>query len=278
LSPTDPKKRFLSLLEETLKEEGFTITRDPFYGISFISDRGDVRHFFDLAVTNKEDNVEVGNLFVGVRFDAVERKVAAYEDHLPFVTDKDLARRRTLGIWLGSSDDGFSRQIWKIKDERSLCDSTIASRLLKRAQHISKLKKRRELCFRKGRSNRGDHFRQADDTDLPKRPEARFCTASEALPRTPRDDPPSRKLSSTITPRLPTTLPKPYACRDEMAQGRTVDAEVSSANSCIRNRIATFAVLDLGDRRLFRRDSSLPCTERGSRDGDDSFAAPPTAS
>jgi hypothetical protein len=120
LSPTDLKKRFLSLLEETLKEEGFTITRDPFYGISFIRDRGDVRHFFDLAVTNKEDNVEVGNLFVGVRFDAVERKVAAYEDHLPFVTDKDLARRRTLGIWLGWSDDGFSRQTWKIKDERSL--------------------------------------------------------------------------------------------------------------------------------------------------------------
>ena len=60
------------------------------------------------------------DLFVGVRFDAVERKVAAYEDHLPFVTDKDLARRRTLGIWLGSSDDGFSRQTWKIKDERSL--------------------------------------------------------------------------------------------------------------------------------------------------------------
>ena len=120
MSPTDLKKRFLSLLEETLKEEGFTITRDPFYGISFIRDRGDVRHFFDLAMTNKEDNVEVGNLFVGVRFDAVERKVAAYEDHLPFVTDKDLARRRTLGIWLGSSDDGFSRQTWKIKDERSL--------------------------------------------------------------------------------------------------------------------------------------------------------------
>jgi len=120
LSPTDPKKRFLSLLEETLKEEGFTITRDQFYGISFIRDRGDVRHFFDLAVTKKEDNVEVGNLFVDVRFDAVERKVATYEDHLPFVTDKDLARRRTLGIWLGSSDDGFSRQTWKIKDELSL--------------------------------------------------------------------------------------------------------------------------------------------------------------
>jgi len=120
LNPTDLKKRFLSLLEETLKEGGFTITRDPFYGISFIRDRGDVRHFFDLAVTKKEDNVEVGNLFVGVRFDAVERRVAAYEDHLPFVTDKDLARRRTLGIWLGWSDDGFSRETWKIKDERSL--------------------------------------------------------------------------------------------------------------------------------------------------------------
>jgi len=120
LSPTDLKKRFLILLGETLKEAGFTLTRDPFHGISFVRERGDVRHFFDLDVTKKGDNAEVGNLFVGVRFDSVERKVAANEDHLPFVTDKDLARRRTLGIWFGWSDDGFSRQTWKIKDERSL--------------------------------------------------------------------------------------------------------------------------------------------------------------
>jgi len=96
------------------------MTRDPFYGISFVRDRGDVRHFFDLGVTTKGNAVEIDNLFVGIRFDTVERKVAAYEDHLPFVTDKDLARRRTLGFWLGWSDDGFSRQTWKIKDERSL--------------------------------------------------------------------------------------------------------------------------------------------------------------
>jgi len=120
LSPPDLKKRFLTLLGETLKEEGFTMTRDPFHGISFVRERGDVRHFFDLAVTKNGNNLEIGNLFVGVRFDAVERKVATYEDHLTFVTDKDLAQRRTLGIWLGWSDDGFSRQTWKIKDERSL--------------------------------------------------------------------------------------------------------------------------------------------------------------
>jgi hypothetical protein len=120
LSPTDLKKQFLTLLGETLKEEGFTMTRDAFHGISFVRERGDVRHFFDLAVTKGGNHVEVENLFGGVRFDAVERKVAAYEDHLPFVTDKDLAQRRTLGIWLGWSDDGFSRQTWKIKDEHSL--------------------------------------------------------------------------------------------------------------------------------------------------------------
>jgi len=98
--------------------EGFT--RDPFYGISFTRNRGDVRHFFDLSMAKKGKNVEIGNLFVGVRFDSAERKVATYEVHLPFVTDKHLARRRTLGTWLGWSDDGFSRQTWEIKDEGSV--------------------------------------------------------------------------------------------------------------------------------------------------------------
>jgi len=117
LSSTDLKKRFLFLLREALKEEGFAFTRDPFYGISFIRDRGNVRHFFDVDATKEGNNVEVGNLFVSVRFDMVERKVAAYQEHLPFVTEKDLARRRTLGIRLGWSDDGFSRKKWAFKDE-----------------------------------------------------------------------------------------------------------------------------------------------------------------
>ena len=117
MSSTDLKTRFLSLLEETLKEEEFVFTHDPFHGISFIRDRGDVRHFFDVDVTKKGNSVEVRNLFVGVRFDRVERKVAAYQEHLPFVTEKDLARRRTLGIRLGWSDSGFLQKKWNIKDE-----------------------------------------------------------------------------------------------------------------------------------------------------------------
>src|SRR5690348_1481903 len=39
LRSSDLKKRFLSLLGETLREEGFAFTRDPFYGISFIRER-----------------------------------------------------------------------------------------------------------------------------------------------------------------------------------------------------------------------------------------------
>jgi len=120
LSSTDLKKRFLSLLGETLKEEGFAITSDPFYGISFIRDRGDVRHFFDLDVTKKGNRLEVGNLFVAVRFDRVERKVATYEEHLPFVTETDLARRRTFGSRLGWSDSGFWRKKWSVKDEHGV--------------------------------------------------------------------------------------------------------------------------------------------------------------
>ena len=117
LSSTDLKKRFLSLLGETLEEEGFAITRDHFYGISFIRDSRDVRHFFDLEVTKNGNTIDLGNLFVGVRFERVERKVAAYEEHLPFVTEKDLARRRSLGIRLGWNDSGFWRKKWSIKDE-----------------------------------------------------------------------------------------------------------------------------------------------------------------
>lgn len=117
MSSTDLKKRFLSLLGETLKEEGFAFTRDPFYGISFVRDREDVRHFLDVDVTKKGNKIEVGSLFIGVRFDRVERKVASYQEHLPFVTEEDLARRRTLGIWLGWSAGGFWRKKWNIKDE-----------------------------------------------------------------------------------------------------------------------------------------------------------------
>lgn len=117
MSSTDLKKQFLSLLGEALKEEGFTFTRDPFYGISFVRDRGDVRHFLDIDVRKKGDKIEVGSLFVGVRFDGVERKVAAYQEHLPFVTEKDLARSRTLGTRLGWSAGGFWRKKWYIKDE-----------------------------------------------------------------------------------------------------------------------------------------------------------------
>lgn len=79
------------------------------------------------------------------------------------------------------------------------------------------------------------------------------------------------------TSRLPTTLPKPYACRDEMAHRRTFHAQVSSGKSRSRNQIATFAFVDFSDRSLCR-DSSLLWTERDCRDGEDSFAAPPTAS
>lgn len=116
----DLKKQFLGSLEENLKKEGFRLLRDPFYGISFVRDRGDIRHFLDVDVAKRGDVIEVGKLFAGIRFDSVERKVAAYEDHLPFVAERDLARRRTLGTWLGWSDDGFSRKNWKIKDESGL--------------------------------------------------------------------------------------------------------------------------------------------------------------
>jgi hypothetical protein len=114
------KRRFLSSLEDRLRPLGFQLVSDKFYGLSFIRDTQGIRHFFDLSVKKEGKAFDVANLFVGLRFDAVEEMVAAYEDHLPFVTEKDLARRRTLGTWLGQSDDGFSRLKWAIADEATL--------------------------------------------------------------------------------------------------------------------------------------------------------------
>lgn len=167
MSSTDYKKQFLSLLGEALKEQGFAFTRDPFYGTSFVRDRGDVRHFFDIDVRKKGDKIEVGSLTVGVRFDKVERKVAAYQEHLPFVTEKDLGRRRTLGTRLGWSAGGFWRKKWNIKDEPGV---------VKALKGVTRLVRKTGIPFLEKYSQVGEAMRMlaADDQ------EARRLTGPDA--------------------------------------------------------------------------------------------------
>lgn len=115
------KRRFLKSLEDALQPQDFYLVRDPFYGLSFMRDIDDIRHFFELSVKKSGDGVEVANLFVGVRFGSVERKVVAYEDEVPGLGEKDPGRRRrTLGTHLGWSKRGFLRKEWTVRDEPTL--------------------------------------------------------------------------------------------------------------------------------------------------------------
>jgi hypothetical protein len=111
---------FLAILRETLEPLGFTLTRDPFYGISFVRELTSVRHFLDIDIAKKGSGAEVRNLFAGIRFKDVESLIAKFETYPSFVSERDLERRRTVGLHLGWSPDGFKRRTWGISDSASI--------------------------------------------------------------------------------------------------------------------------------------------------------------
>jgi hypothetical protein len=117
LIATRIKRKFLEQLDAQLAELGFRRISDKFHGERYDRWADNVRHSISLGLIPREGCLEVESPFISVRFDAVEKLIAKFEDPHPLVKPSDVDVRSTVGKRLGSEIGSRSHKHWKLQQD-----------------------------------------------------------------------------------------------------------------------------------------------------------------